>query len=70
MYLHAIIQRSKGGVKSTMCTYSGRITHFVNFVERQPYLKKFSDLLDTFFRHFIRTLQTERKSNEQLNRVR
>jgi site-specific recombinase XerC len=69
MFLHTIARRSKGGAKSTLRTYSGRITHLVNFVERQPYLKKFSDLSDASFRHFIQTLQTERKSNGQLKRV-
>jgi site-specific recombinase XerD len=69
MFLHTVALPSKGSAKTTIRTYSGRITHLVNFVERQPYLRKFSDLSDSSFRHFIQTLQTERKSNGQLKRV-
>ena len=69
MFLHDLAISSQSNSEDTIRTYSGRITQLITFVERQPYLKKFSDLSDASFRHFIQTLQVERKSNGQLKRV-
>lgn len=68
MFLHSIARSSKGSAETTIRTYSGRITHLINFVERQPYLKKFSDLTDASFKHFVQTLLTERKKDGKLRR--
>lgn len=69
MFLHSVSLSSIRRSQSTLHTYSGRITHLVNYVERQPYIKKFSDLSDASFKHFIQMLQSERKSNGQLKRA-
>ena len=69
MFLNSIARSSKGIAESTVRTYSGRVTHLINFVERQPYLKKFSDLTDASFEYFIKTLLTEKAKNGQLKRV-
>lgn len=68
VFLNTIARSSKGNAKTTIRTYSSRVTQLINFVERQPYLKKFSDLTDASFRHFVQTLLTERKKNGQLKR--
>lgn len=68
MFLYSVARYSKSNSESTIRTYSGRVTHLVNFVERQPYLKKFSDLTDASFTYFIQTLLTEKTRNGQLKR--
>lgn len=72
MYMHQLMDASRSD--KTLRTYSRQIIKLIQFLEQQPYLKKFSDLTDASFRYFIQLLQTERTKAGKLirgnNRVR
>lgn len=66
MYMHKLMDYSRS--EKTLRTYSRQIIKLIQFVENQPYLKKFSDLTDASYRYFIQLLQTERNKVGNLKR--
>lgn len=66
MYMHKLMDASRSD--KTLRTYSRQIIKLIQFMEKQPYLKKFSDLTDASYRYFIQLLQTERTKVGKLKR--
>lgn len=68
MLKQLVAQRSRRVNGGTLRTYANSIIHLIRFIERQPFITRFSQLTDVTFTLFVQGLQAQK--NKQGKRVR